>query len=122
MSHDDVRVTIYDDAVPASWTGPIMHVPIHTLRKILLGELRWEIVPAAPEVDDRPVHQPESLSHLWHPARLDKVFEKRRWFASCDPDQPRVNADGICTGCGEEACPVCGREMCPDHPQPKEAA
>jgi hypothetical protein len=59
------------------------------------------------EVDERPPHQPEAY---------DAPIPGRHWYAGCDPDLPRVNAAGVCEGCGARACPECGRENCPDHP------
>lgn len=65
---------------------------------------------------DRPVHQPECF---------DAPIPGRVWFSGCEPGGdwdselgrytgtgPRVNADGVCDGCGEKACPECGREGC----------
>lgn len=58
------------------------------------GNARW---------DERPVHQPAApdapIPGNWH-------------YSACDPDQPRVNPNGICEGCGEHACPDCGLENC----------
>ena len=54
----------------------------------------------------RPPHQPECF---------EAPIPGRQWYGGCDPDLPRVDADGICEGCGGHGCPTCGREDCPDH-------
>lgn len=53
--------------------------------------------------DDRPVHRP---------AAPDAPIPGQHWYGGCDPDRPRVNADGTCEGCGGYGCPDCGREGC----------
>lgn len=53
--------------------------------------------------EDWPVHQP---------AAPEAPIPGRHWYASCNPDQPRVNPDGVCEDCGGRACAECGREDC----------
>lgn len=61
-------------------------------------------VPARrPRLDTRPVHRP---------AAPDAPIPGKHWYGGCDPDHPRVNADGVCEGCGGYGCPQCGKEGC----------
>jgi coenzyme F420-reducing hydrogenase gamma subunit len=54
--------------------------------------------------DERPVHQPLCP---------DAPIPGGPWhYAGCDPDGARVNANGVCEGCGGIACPECGLEVC----------
>ena len=57
---------------------------------------------AAEDQSDWPVHAPFAP---------DAPIPGHNWFASCDPDMPRVDPDGVCRGCGEHACPDCGHEI-----------
>jgi len=54
--------------------------------------------------DDRPVHRPFAP---------DAPIPGNHWYGGCDPDLPRVGADGVCEGCGAAACPGCGYEVVP---------
>lgn len=53
-----------------------------------------------------PSHQPECH---------DAPIPGRVWYSGCDDSYPRVNPDGVCEGCGKQACAVCGKEDCDDH-------
>lgn len=66
---------------------------------------------------DWPAHQP---------AAYDAPIPGRRWYSACEPadyDSERGYfgaaghvdpSTGICTACGEKACPACGHEIWPD--------
>lgn len=49
--------------------------------------------------DDRPVHRPYAP---------EAPIPGHHHYDCCDPDRPRVNTDGRCESCGEQACPHCG--------------
>jgi len=52
------------------------------------------------QYDERPVHQPYAPE-----APIPGI----NYYSGCNPDRPRVNAQGVCEDCGEQACPACGR-------------
>lgn len=47
------------------------------------------------------------------PSAPDAPIPGKQWYGGCDPDYPLVDEDGICQGCGEQACPECGYEPHP---------
>jgi hypothetical protein len=59
----------------------------------------------------REAFTPEPLMPVHRPAAPDAPIPGRHWYSACDPDRPRVNADGVCEGCGESACSHCGHEV-----------
>lgn len=57
-----------------------------------------------------PFFQPDEPVH--RPLAADAPIPGFHHYASCDPDRPTVAPDGVCRGCGENACPDCGNESC----------